>query len=99
MLLFTATANRLSILLPTIFNERTKHVKLDCHTTRDQLKKGFLNTLHVASTNNLADILTKPLQPGLFQSILSILSLSSLHFPKDGKGKKLAGRISIHKAV
>ena len=54
---------------------------VDCHIVRQQLKKCMLKAIHVSSENQLADILTKPLHPGLFNSFLRCLSLSSLFLP------------------
>lgn len=44
-----------------IFHERTKHVNIDCHYTRDKVLEGFLQTGHICYENQLADLMTKPL--------------------------------------
>jgi len=49
------------IVANPIFHERTKHLRVDCHYTRDKLLEGFLQIAYVPSKGQLADLLTKPL--------------------------------------
>jgi len=42
-----------------IFYERTKHLNIDCHYMRDNVLKGFLQTNHVPSKEQLVDLMTK----------------------------------------
>ena len=44
-----------------MFHEKTKHLKRDMHYVREQVTAGFLNTAHVSSSRQLADVLTKAL--------------------------------------
>jgi len=49
------------VIANPVFHERTKHLKTDCHYTRDKVLEGFLQTAHVSLKKQLADIMTKPL--------------------------------------
>ncbi|KAL6331964.1 hypothetical protein AAG906_020317 [Vitis piasezkii] len=60
---------------------RTKHIEIDCHIVREKIQTGMLKTLHVASQHQLADILTKPLFPDQFNSLIDKMGMYNIYIP------------------
>ncbi|PHT49691.1 hypothetical protein CQW23_09438 [Capsicum baccatum] len=58
-----------------VLHNRMKHVGSDCHFVRDEVLAGTMATHYVPSTDQLADILTKPLSLQPFQYLCSKLPL------------------------
>lgn len=59
-----------------IFHGRTKHIEIHHHWIREKINDGTLELTHCESSKMVADILTKPLHPGPFNTLRSLTGLS-----------------------
>ena len=64
-----------------VFHGRTKHIELDYHYVREKVALGSLETHFVSSTNQLADIFTKPLSKLPFLVLRTKLGLCPYRRP------------------
>lgn len=62
-------------------NERSKHIDIDCHFVREHVQSSFIKLIHVASKEQLADVLTKPIPRPLFSSLIGKLGLLDIYLP------------------
>lgn len=59
-----------------VFHSRMKHLALDYHFVRHQVQQGNVRVTHVASQDQLADALTKPLHRSRFQMLMIKIGLA-----------------------
>ena len=69
----------IQIVHNNIFNERTKHIKIDYHFICHCLLQSALELQSTSSQDLLVEIFTKPSPPGCLHALTANLKLTSLH--------------------
>ncbi|KAJ4768963.1 Retroelement pol polyprotein-like [Rhynchospora pubera] len=84
----------LHIATNPVFHERTKHIELDCHFVRDQIKTGCVVTKYVRSSEQLADIFTKSIYPATILTLKFRHTTTTPESPSDQLSLVLLGIIA-----
>lgn len=62
-------------------HERTKHIEINIHFTRDKVLEGLLELSYVPTSEQVADVFTKPLASPQHNYLLGKLGISASHPP------------------
>lgn len=60
-----------------VHQERTKHIEIDVHFTRDKVLEGLLQIFYLPTTSQIADKFTKILPSAQFNELLSKLGMTN----------------------
>ena len=64
--IFYDSTSAISVAKNPVHHSKTKHIEIRYHFLRDHYEKGDIDLIHVSSEEQLADILTKPLDQATF---------------------------------
>jgi hypothetical protein len=83
-----------------VFHERTKHKKFDCHFIHEKIQAKEIETPFVKSEDQLADVLTKSLEPTPFEANILKLGLIDIYNPNlRGSVKNKYYKLELYKWV
>jgi len=70
-----------------VFHERSKHIRIKYHFIRSCLEDGSIKANHIATTDQLADILTKSLGKAKFEEMRDRIGLKQITSKAEHKAR------------
>ncbi|KAK6118164.1 hypothetical protein DH2020_048065 [Rehmannia glutinosa] len=77
--LYTDSKSAYLITQNSCHHEKTKHIQIDCHFVREKIAEGLIKVIPIPSSQQIADIMTKPLPPQLFHQFNDKLCMVDIH--------------------
>ncbi|GAV70211.1 hypothetical protein CFOL_v3_13709, partial [Cephalotus follicularis] len=81
MKLYCDNKSAINIAHNPVQHDRMKHIEIDRHFIKEKLEEGLICISYVSSGSQLADVLTKGLNGGLFHEIISKLRMKDIYSP------------------
>ena len=68
-----------------VFHDKLKHIEIKYHYIRDVVQRGVVKLLYVATEEQIADVLTKPLDRVKFEYFREKLGVLQIEVSSKGK--------------
>ena len=68
-----------------VFHDKSKHIEVKYHYIRDIVQRGAMKLQYVATDDQIADVLTKPLARVKFEYFREKLGVLHIEVPSKGK--------------
>lgn len=82
--IYTDSKSALCIAQNPVLHEKTKRIQIDYHFTREKLQAGVVKIIYIPTSQNIADMLTKPLGLDLFTHFSSKMNICNIHVHLEG---------------
>jgi hypothetical protein len=81
--LYCDNMSTIKLINNPVMHQRPRHIDIKYHYIREKVKDGTISIQHMPTTDQVADILTKPLPKGSFQKLRDSMNVHQLTSTKD----------------
>ena len=75
----------MKFLASLVFHDKSKHIEIKYHYIRDMVQRGAVKLRYVATDEQIADVMTKPVARVKFEYFREKLGVLQIEVPSKGK--------------